>query len=364
MRAKSDLPQDVKIAKGGHAAKKDLQSTTLCRCPRGWGYSVGDSATLERTMNSNTTKQPPNILVLMTDQQSAEAMSCCLGRHHLHTPTMDRLAAEGIRFDQAYCAHPLCVPSRTSMFTGRYPHETGVLTNDDRSLDSGRFPCLAPLFKAHGYDTAYIGKWHVSIPDAHLPPVAGSPEQGFDFCENNHHNGADVRNSDFAIRFLNQKRDNPFFMVVSYNNPHNICEWARGRRCGLPDGDFALPPSIGRCPPLRVNHLPPEGETDTMALLRRSYQASPIFPVAPWGENEWREYAWAYYRMVELVDHHMGRVVAALEHLGLRENTLILFLSDHGDGQGAHRCTIFHIHVAVLFGNVICQFQVTACESR
>jgi arylsulfatase A-like enzyme len=277
------------------------------------------------------------MLVFMTDQQSAEAMSCCLGEHHIRTPNMDRLAAEGVRFDHAYCAHPLCVPSRSAMWTGRYPHEIGVMTNDDHTLDHRRFPCLVTHLKHAGYDTGYVGKWHASIPDSRRAPVAGGPEHGFDFCENNACNTADIRNSDVAIRFLNIKRDRPFFLVVSYNNPHNICEWARGARTELPDGDFALPPPLEQCPPPRSNLLPPEDETDTIALMRRSYHAAKTFPVGGFEEKEWRELAWAYYRMVELVDHRMGRVLDALEQTGERENTLILFVSDHGDCQGAHR---------------------------
>src|SRR5512140_3099246 len=71
----------------------------------------------------------PNVLIVMTDQQFADALSCRIGRQYLHTPHMDSLAANGTFFTRAYCANPLCVPSRTSMFTGRYPSETGVETN-------------------------------------------------------------------------------------------------------------------------------------------------------------------------------------------------------------------------------------------
>lgn len=81
----------------------------------------------------------PNILIVMTDQQSADALSCRIGQRYLRTPNMDSLAAEGTFFTRAYCANPLCVPSRTSMFSGRYPAETGVQSNALAPLDAARF---------------------------------------------------------------------------------------------------------------------------------------------------------------------------------------------------------------------------------
>ena len=70
----------------------------------------------------------PNIIYIMTDQQAFDAMSCA-GNPLVHTPALDRLAADGVRFDQAYCAFPLCVPSRAAMFSGRMPHEAGIFVN-------------------------------------------------------------------------------------------------------------------------------------------------------------------------------------------------------------------------------------------
>ncbi|MHC4680225.1 MAG: sulfatase family protein, partial [Planctomycetota bacterium] len=77
----------------------------------------------------------PNIVLIMTDQQFADAMSCTMGDGYIKTPNMDRLAASGMRFTKAYCANPLCVPNRTSIFTGRYPHEHGKQTNSTRAID-------------------------------------------------------------------------------------------------------------------------------------------------------------------------------------------------------------------------------------
>jgi arylsulfatase A-like enzyme len=274
----------------------------------------------------------PNILFIITDQQSAESMSCVLGDEHLQTPNMDRLAAQGTRFANAYCAHPVCIPSRASMFSGRYPQETGILSFAAKEPDyATSWPSLGRIFKDQGYDTGYTGKWHIPI-DKNAKEL-----HGFDFHENIMSNKADVKNSETANRFLRQERDNPFLLVVSFNNPHNICEWARGARGSqLPDGDPGEPPAMEHCPPLRANHLPARDETDTIALLRRSYQASRTFPVGDFGEKEWREYVWAYYRMIEVVDLHIGEVLQVLQETGQDKNTVIVLTSDHGDCQGAH----------------------------
>ena len=102
----------------------------------------------------------PNILFLFTDQQSARAMSCA-GNPQLSTPHMDRLAAAGMRFGQAYCAAPVCGPSRSSLLSGRMPHETGVLVNS-MTPDPSQ-PNMGELFERAGYAPAWSGRWH--LPD-------------------------------------------------------------------------------------------------------------------------------------------------------------------------------------------------------
>src|SRR5579864_8851768 len=103
----------------------------------------------------------PNILIVTTDQQFGDAMSCRIGDRYLRTPAMDSLAAHGALFSRAYCANPLCVPSRTSLYTGRYPVETGIQTNDKIQIDPVKFPAMGAIFKKAGYETGYTGKWHL-----------------------------------------------------------------------------------------------------------------------------------------------------------------------------------------------------------
>lgn len=270
----------------------------------------------------------PNILIIMTDQQFADAMSWRIGDRFIKTPNMDSLAEKGMLFTRAYCANPLCVPCRTSMFTGRYPHETGVQTNGKVKLDAKAFPMMGTIFRDAGYDTGYIGKWHVPF----SKDVSGS---GFSYIKNLKANGGDERRPEDIIEFLEQKRDKPFLLVASFNNPHNICEWARGQK--LPDGDVGEPPPAGQCPPLRPGNKPPRNETDIIAYMRQSYQSSRTFPVGDFDDDKWRQYIWAYYRMIEKVDAQIGKVLNALRELGLEQNTLVVFTSDHGDCQGAHR---------------------------
>jgi len=267
----------------------------------------------------------PNLLIIMTDQQFADGMSCVIGREHIHTPNIDSLAAQGMRFTRAYCANPLCVPARTSMFTGRYPHETGIQTNTDEKLDPARFPSMGSVFKAAGYETGFFGKWH-------LPYDRSRPEQhGFDVNTDRPALYSGVPIAEFLVK----KRQNPFLAVASFMNPHNICEWPRGQ--ALPGGPIGEPPPPDRCPPLRPNSRPAENETDIMAHMRRAYQAHRLFPVGDFSDDKWRQFIWAYYRLIEKVDQQVGEVLDGLSQSGQEENTLIVFLSDHGECHGAHR---------------------------
>lgn len=241
----------------------------------------------------------PNILIIMTDHWFSDAMSCVIGDEFISTPNIDSLAANGMRFSRAYCANPICQPSRTSMFTGRYPHETGIQNNAKNGVDVDRFPIMGKVFKDAGYDTGYSGKWHVRLstnPNSGKLSEREAHIHGFDSLFQGRVNAKDSpRRGDYGrvfpgMDFIRRKRDKPFFLVVSCMNPHNICEWARGEK--LPDGPIGNPPSIEELPPLRGNHLPPEGETEIMSYMRRSYQRTSTFPVRNFDDRKWREYIW------------------------------------------------------------------------
>lgn len=270
----------------------------------------------------------PNILVIMTDQQTAGTLSFNLGHKYMNTPNMDWLAEHGVSFTNAYCAGPICLPSRSSMFTGRYPHELNITGDKGENVNPADFPTLGTLFRNAGYETGYFGKWHLPYNEKDMEV------HGFLKMELLKHFGVDSLLPGAAIKFLETKRSSPFFAVVSFCNPHNICEWTRGDK--LPDGPVGKAPPGEMCPPLRTNHLPPENETDIMQLMRRSYQASRTFPVSGFNDEKWSQYEWAYYRMTEKVDHEIGKIINYIRQSELINNTIIVFLSDHGDCQGAH----------------------------
>ena len=263
----------------------------------------------------------PNILYIFTDQQYGGAMGC-VDPEHLQTPAMDGLAAAGTRFDRTYCTYPLCTPSRASMLTGMMPHQIGVYDNDmtiKPELNAGE---LGHVMAAAGYRCVWGGKWHI-------PEMSLSQGHGFrSICPFNDHELADR-----CIEFLDHKRDQPFFLVASFDNPHNICEWARQQP--LPWGPIEDVPTE-QCPNLPANFQLPAYEPEAVAAERTPRPRS-IFRGGSLTEDEWRHYRHIYYRLTEKVDAEIGRVLDAVKANGLEEETLVIFSSDHGDGVGAHR---------------------------
>jgi arylsulfatase A-like enzyme len=267
----------------------------------------------------------PNIVYLSTDQQSAFAMGC-MGNADLSTPNMDRLAGEGVCFERAYCTQPLCTPSRASMFTGLMPHECGVPRNGMAIREDLREQELGRLLQASGYECVYGGKWHV--------PQIAMPEEndhgfrtvcGFD----------DSRLAEACVAYLGQRarERRPFFLVASFDNPHNICEW--GRNMPLPWGAIGEPPPVAECPNLPANFMPAAFEPEVIRLEQEAHWG--IYPYRERPPEDWRRLRWAYYRLVEKVDREIGRVLDGLEAHGLKEDTVVIFSSDHGDGHGAHQ---------------------------
>lgn len=290
----------------------------------------------------------PNILLIISDQHFADVMSGA-GYVHVKTPALDSIAATGVRFPNTYCAYPVCMSSRASLMTGRLPHQLKVADEEAEGVpgaarakgkksspgaaDQARHPgvSLGTLMKAAGYRTAYYGKWHVG-------GVSASAENlwhGFDTIVDGR---SDAVTATKAGEFLNARRAEPFFLVVSFLNPHDICEWAR-MRSGIDNimrhGPVAIEPPLADCPPLPANFAIPADEPEIVGL-RRNSQPERAHPTQKWGETEWRQYRWAYGRLIEKMDEQVGRVVGALKKNGQHEQTLIVYTSDHGDGHAAH----------------------------
>lgn len=268
---------------------------------------------------------PPNILFIMTDQHSADALSCAMGTEHIRTPAIDSLAATGVRFTRAYVANPLCKPARNSIFTGHFPHETGVQSNSKEPDVAERFVNLGRIFADAGYDTGYIGKWHINYKES------DNAVHGFKVMNTKL---KDPQKAAPTLEFITKKRDKPFFVVASFMNPHNICQWARTE--ALPDGPIGADPDPALCPPLPSSILPATDEPDVIGLTRLAYHASKTFPIGNFDANKWRQGQWAYYRMIEMVDAEIGKILDGLRAAGLEKNTVVIFTSDHGECRGSH----------------------------
>ena len=280
-------------------------------------------------MANGQEKRPPNILIIITDQQTADAMSNA-GNKDLHTPSMDQLAANGVRFTRAYCAQPLCTPSRTAIFSGRMPFETGFVGN--ASEKDGQWPdsllTMGKIFQNGGYKTGYVGKWHLPMPSRKVS------QHGFQFIENTGFpDYNDAATPSYCARFIKENKEQPFLLVASFLNPHDICEWARGDALKMDLLAAAPPPD--RCPQLPANWAIPANEP---AIVREQQQVSfRTYPTVNWTGNQWRQYRWAYNRLVEKVDGYIGMVLASLKKYNVEKNTIVIFTADHGDGYAAHR---------------------------
>ena len=270
-----------------------------------------------------TARERPNIIYIMTDQQSATAMSCA-GNEDLRTPNMDRLAAHGVRFENAYCSMPLSGPSRSSMFTGYMPGEVELTANGTPLPDSLCTRTLGDVMSAGGYVCAYAGKWHVHTNS--LPA-----ERAFGFERLHEHNDFGLAES--CVDFLRRKHDKPFLLVASFDNPHNICEYARKQP--MPFAVVEEPADIADCPNLPDNFAVAPYDADALAYEKSlKYRLHPTRNYSP---DDWRRYRNAYYRLVETVDKEIGKIVDEMDRQNLWKNTVVIFTSDHGDGQGAHQ---------------------------
>ena len=161
------------------------------------------------------TDRRPNILLIVTDQQSAFMLGCA-GNRHVRTPAMDRIAARGVRFARTWCSNPMCLPSRFSLVTGRLGSDFGIRHNDDgQRADipaAVRGATAGWLLRRAGYETAWGGK-------AHLPAGWTPGALGFETITRDERDGLAAVCADFVGR----KRQRPFFLMASFINPHDIC---------------------------------------------------------------------------------------------------------------------------------------------
>lgn len=339
----------------------------------------------------------PNLLLILSDQQRADTLGCV--NPQIRTPSLDRLAIEGVRFDRAYPPTPVCLPCRAALATGQYPSTCGATHNTCYLPENYPF-FVANYLRSHGWFTHLVGKSHFSYyhdkaSKESIPFIMNreyyrrwhGPWMGFervDLCAGHttekhacgmhyglwleeqgvdcakffghtqyeafgpwdlpeeYHNSKWV--ADQAIAGLERaaREKRPFYQWVNFQDPHNPCmvpePWASMY-------DPAQIPTFGFKP----------GEPDSFDSKPRFYRetlqhpggyaarySDPRMPHAgnvshfDWTPDQIQKNAACYYGMVSLLDHHLGRILDALDHLGLAENTLVVFSSDHGELLGDH----------------------------
>ena len=270
-------------------------------------------------------KRPPNLLFMHTDQQHWEAVSA-FGCGHVRTPAMDRLAAAGTSFSLSYSANPVCCPARTCWYTGRASSENGVIMNDAWPI-APEMPDMGQWMSARGYDSVYAGKWHVTGRPFTQSFRVLTPGSGIGEV-------TDMAVSRAAEGFLRSRKagGKPFFLNLGFLQPHDCCYWVFEHGDGTPLTRLgAIPADL---PPLPPNHGYDPNEPEP---LRRRHDEKKAR--GAWSAEHWRWYLWNYYRMVEMADAEIGRVLDALEDAGLAEETLVILTADHGDGLARHGLT-------------------------
>ena len=265
---------------------------------------------------------------------------------------MDEIAARGTRFERAYCMNPMCVPSRFSLISGRRGSDISLLNNKDEHISEIPAAILNNAMgwrmRRAGYHTAYGGKTHF--------PVGLKPEEfGFETISQDSRDQL----AEDCCHFLARDHSEPFLLVASFINPHDICHMAirdfaetplerrlsRPGRIELLELDTALQIPDGMtkeeffrtvCPPLPENFAIPPNEAESIRLMQAR---SPFKRKARehYSENDWRMHRWAYARLTERVDGQIERVLAALRDNDLADNTVVVFTSDHGDMDASHR---------------------------
>ncbi|WP_418263644.1 sulfatase [Flavobacterium faecale] len=307
-------------------------------------------------------KKRPNIIFIMDDQHRWDALG--MVNDQVITPTLDKLAKEGVFFNQAVCQAPMCVPSRNSIMFGLYPNQTGVYRNSDGVPDT-KLPgkTLAQYFKDAGYETAGFGKTHwgkyktdtrgfetryvaeIKEDGAHsmaeLNPEAkarydkeienmGPGEEnnigylGFTskLAEEDHRDGWITKQTLNYIE--NRKDDRPLFLYLSYMKPHAGHNVPKGYE-DLYDLNKI---KYAQQPPWNKDYSPHAAGVNRRDVYENYWKNA--------SEQDWKLMTMRYYANVTWIDDMMGRALKALEKKGLLENTIIIYTSDHGEMLGEH----------------------------
>lgn len=279
----------------------------------------------------------PNVLFIYTDDQRWDAMGVVQAEQGdkarfpwLKTPNMDRLAEEGVRFRNAFVVNSICSPSRASFLTGQYGHHNGVTDN------VCHFPVdkvtYASLLTEAGYATGYFGKWHMGNQSGKRPGFTTSASyigQGvyfdcpfeIDGVARSTKGWVDTVATDFAIEFIRKNQTRPFLAVVGFKSVHE-------NRTPRPEDGELYEGVQARVPENRYV-LPPFKESLSKAASEKIKSADDK-------HHPINDYDRQYFQTLSGADHNLGRLMDAIDELGLRENTLVVFTSDNGYFMGEH----------------------------
>lgn len=301
---------------------------------------------LVSAMSRATYAAPPNVVMILIDDLRWDELGC-MGHPYVKTPGVDRIAAEGALFENAFTVAPLCSPSRASFLTAMHTHRHGIVDNVDRSARSHELVTWPRVLHDAGYETAWVGKWHMGVDD--------SPRPGFDDWLSVkgqgryvdpplNENGETVQGrgyvtdifSDRAVEFIRKPRTKPFCLYLSHKAVHPDLEQKA-------DGTIVNALATNFVPAERHAKLY-EGATiprrpncdDTLAgkpaLQRQVDDLPPLSRATGSKDHE----ILGRQRMFAAVDEGIVRLLAALDETKQAENTIVVFSSDHGYFYGEH----------------------------
>lgn len=284
----------------------------------------------------------PNIVFILVDDLRSDALSC-MGSTVAKTPNIDRIGNEGVIFRNFFVSIPLCSPSRSSFLTGQYAHRTGVSDNTDHSALSHRLVTFPRLLRDAGYETAYIGKWHMGTDD--------SPRPGFDRWVSFKGQGAyvdptinvdgtatkvtgymtDILN-EHALKFVKAPRTKPFLLYLAHKAVHGPFTPAERHKDLYSDATLKTVPSLADSlegKPALTRELP-EAEKKSNTPKSKKEKARAESKAAQGGP--WRN----QLRALAAIDEGVGQLLKTLEETKQLDNTFIVFTSDNGYFWGEH----------------------------
>ena len=288
----------------------------------------------------------PNIVFILIDDLRWDELGC-VGHPYIKTPQIDRIAKEGALFRNAFMTTPLCSPSRASFLTGQYAHTHGITDNVDRSVASHRLVTFPALLHRSGYETAFIGKWHMGNDDTPRPGFdrwVSFKGQGTYINPEINEDGKMVKRpgyttdilSGYAVEFIRQQHDKPYLVYLAHKAIHPEVTQNNDGSINLEDAERFLPAErhqnayVGVKIPRRPNYgRPPEGKP---ALQRQIGNLPPLGPrtVTP------DESILGRQRTIPAIDEGVGEILKALKETGQLDNTIIVFTSDNGYFYGEH----------------------------